>query len=39
MWFILVTGCYDTEKQILKALALALGFNLSEDYFYLSHRS
>ncbi|KAF8801747.1 thymine dioxygenase [Phlegmacium glaucopus] len=27
--------CYDTEKQILKALAL--GFNLSEDYFLSFH--
>jgi len=28
-------ACYDTEKQILKALAL--GFNLSEDYFLSFH--
>ena len=28
-------SCYDTEKQILKALAL--GFNLSEDYFLTFH--
>jgi isopenicillin N synthase-like dioxygenase len=28
-------ACYDTEKQILKALAL--GFNLSEDYFLPFH--